>query len=442
MSVADILRGVGKGLATGARVAGAAAAPVLARTAEVVSGQAPELDAEKRQHQQQLEDAEINAKANELEAQLEMGRKYGTLDPAAQQQYVDAIANLYSHPRHAPLLMDRLRRAIHPNGTYAQDPTRPLPIATPAGGTAAADIRMQEGVEARTLADALTLADRRAQDTAENRARKPLKSTISGNVFLGVSDPNTGQNWGIQDLQPGGSAPDEAKAMYREYQQGRKEQQDEKDKQWEREQKEIEKRQEVTNANMLNRMQLQFQNMLSMGNFRAANNVVQGLEKNYATSQTLESRMKQLEPKALQGDQQAMLAILANHIAMTTHQPGASMRPTQALFDEAASAQPWLQKISKRVGSDGVISGVVLSPQQIRQMVDLAPIMVNADLAALTQARQLMGDQLNPSPAGTTGAKRVGRLLPKIEGKAAARPSSNDTTGKQFDWNSLPEVNP
>ena len=42
MAVADILSGIGKGLAT----AGRAAVPVLERTAEVVSGEAPQIDEE------------------------------------------------------------------------------------------------------------------------------------------------------------------------------------------------------------------------------------------------------------------------------------------------------------------------------------------------------------------------------------------------------------
>lgn len=139
MAIGDILRDVGEGVKTGARVAGAVAAPLGKAVAEEEAGYAPQIAAEKRQQQQKLEDAQIDAKAQELENQMALGQKYGTLTPDQQQQYVDAITNLYSHPRHAPTLMEKLRKAIHPNGAYAQGPTAPLANAVPTGGTAEAD---------------------------------------------------------------------------------------------------------------------------------------------------------------------------------------------------------------------------------------------------------------------------------------------------------------
>lgn len=138
MSVGDILKKAGQGALTGARAVGAVAAPLLSRTAEVVSGEAPQIDEEKRQQQAKMDDAALNAKADDLEAQLAMGRKYGTLTPEEQQQYVDQITALFSHPRHMNTLMTRLQRAIHPQGARYQE-NKPLPNATPTGGTAAAD---------------------------------------------------------------------------------------------------------------------------------------------------------------------------------------------------------------------------------------------------------------------------------------------------------------
>lgn len=453
MAVADILKDIGSGLATGAKAVGSVAQPILARTADVVSGEAPQIDAEQRRRQEALEDAAIDTKAKFLENQLAIAQKYGTLNPQQQQQYIDQITGLYSHPRHASKLMEKLRSAIHPNGAFAQESAGPLPNAVPTGGTNVADLlaknkaalgfdqqsdEQKEQLQRKALLDDVDFMRTNIQRFMPNAtpeqqqqflneyierktgvlSGKPqgMKINATGGVFTSITDPNSGRTWSASDLGPAGNAPAEAKKLYADYEAGVKGKQQEKDKEFEREQKAIQDRQAKNNENMLERMRLQFQNMLSMNNFRSANNVVQGLEKNYATSQTLESRMKQLEPKALAGDQQAMLAILANHIAMTTHQPGASMRPTKALFDEAASAQPWLQKIDKRVDQDGVLSGVVLSKDQIQQMVDLAPIMVNADLDALNQARQLMQGQLNPAPAGSTGAKRVGKILPKPGG--------------------------
>lgn len=137
MAIADILRDIG----TGTRAAGAVGSTVGQSLVNEEAGYAPQIAAEKRQHQEAMEDAQINSKAQELESSLAMGQKYGTLTPQQQQQYVDQISQLYSHPRHAGTLMEKLRKAIHPNGAVAQGPTTPLPNATPEGGTEAADVR-------------------------------------------------------------------------------------------------------------------------------------------------------------------------------------------------------------------------------------------------------------------------------------------------------------
>lgn len=69
-------------------------------------------------------------------------------------------------------------------------------------------------------------------------------------------------------------------------------------------------------------------------------------------------------------DQQAMLSLLANHLGMTMGlQKGA--RLNQALITEAQKAQPWLQGIKAKFDKDGYLSGVTLSPMQMKQMVDL-----------------------------------------------------------------------
>lgn len=137
MSIGDLLSGIGRGTA-------AVLQPLAERTAEVVSGQAPELDQERRQQALQLTNQQRELKANELEQQLEMGRKYGTLNADQQKQYVDAIAGLYSKPEDQGSLLQRIHKAIHPQGTTRQTGTVPLPNAVPQGGTAAADEAAKE----------------------------------------------------------------------------------------------------------------------------------------------------------------------------------------------------------------------------------------------------------------------------------------------------------
>ncbi len=140
MALADILKTVGEDVAKGAAAAGKAAVPILQRTAEVVSGEAPEIDAEDRRRAEALEDAQINEKSAILEHQLSDGQKYGTLTPDQQQQYIDAITGLYNKPRHAQVLMQKLQKAIHPQGAHAMGPQAPLASPTPQGGTLRADV--------------------------------------------------------------------------------------------------------------------------------------------------------------------------------------------------------------------------------------------------------------------------------------------------------------
>lgn len=155
MAVSDFLEKIGEGLEGGVKAAGRVAGAVLPVVGKSIvneeAGYAPQIAAEGRQHTQQMEDAQIQAKEQELTRQLDMGRKYGTLTPDQQSQYVEAITNLYSHPRHAGTLMEKLRQAVHPKGAVAS-PGQKLPDAGPAGGTAAADEANAEKLAAAKLA--------------------------------------------------------------------------------------------------------------------------------------------------------------------------------------------------------------------------------------------------------------------------------------------------
>ena len=86
------------------------------------------------------------------------------------------------------------------------------------------------------------------------------------------------------------------------------------------------------------------------------------------------------ERAALEGNQQAMLNILANHMGMTQGLQKGS-RINQAMWDEAMGSAPWMERILSRftkvdpTTGDRVITqplkGLTLSPEQIKQMVDL-----------------------------------------------------------------------
>ena len=109
---------------------------------------------------------------------------------------------------------------------------------------------------------------------------------------------------------------------------------------------------------------------LSMNDYKAAKKVVDTSTSDYNQSldrlQTMESNLK----SGMRGDQQAMLSLVANHIGMTLGaQKGA--RITRAVWDEATESAPLLQRASARFDDRGYLLGVTLTPDQMRQMVEL-----------------------------------------------------------------------
>lgn len=91
------------------------------------------------------------------------------------------------------------------------------------------------------------------------------------------------------------------------------------------------------------------------------------------TALTADDRLARMEKsftKGMAGDQQAQLALLADHLGMTFGmQKGAKLN--RGLIEEAQQSQPWLSKISAKFDKDGYLSGVALGPEQMKQMLDL-----------------------------------------------------------------------
>ena len=145
MSIGDILSSVGSGLATAGRVAGAVAGPVIQSLAEEESGQAPEIQAERRRQKMALQQQSVANDVNDLQNQLAMGIKYGTLNEDQQGAYKKAIAQKYMDAisqAAAPggNLTERLHAAVHGGGAPYQPYTAPLASATPEGGTQKRDV--------------------------------------------------------------------------------------------------------------------------------------------------------------------------------------------------------------------------------------------------------------------------------------------------------------
>src|SRR4029077_7036206 len=105
------------------------------------------------------------------------------------------------------------------------------------------------------------------------------------------------------------------------------------------------------------------------------------VEKAQATYQQSVSRynvMADALPRALQGDQQAMINLLYNHIGMTVGlQKGA--RITRDLIEEARTSAPWMSTLLARIGvgngfemTPELLRGVVIPPATMENMVSLA----------------------------------------------------------------------
>lgn len=108
-------------------------------------------------------------------------------------------------------------------------------------------------------------------------------------------------------------------------------------------------------------------------------------------------------------DQQAMLNLLANHLGMTMGlQKGA--RLTKDIIHEAQQSQPWLQGIQAHFDKDGYLSGVALSPTQMRQMVNLGQQRYIEDAKKSRSIGSYLGSQ-DDGPARIPGKATINYYL-------------------------------
>lgn len=238
--------------------------------------------------------------------------------------------------------------------------------------------------------------------TSTNQSVKPIRS---GQVTVGFT--YNGKPYFKTDMDKPDTPP-EVKEAFGALSQGEQDLIAQREKDRHEQYAEMEKRQRISLSAAMQRTIYQFQNSLASKQAGIADGLVGKQEQQYYAAQDLQQKMQSLLPDAMAGNQQAMVAILADHIAMTTHQPGASMRPTMTLFKEAADSQPWLQSYTKYLNSSGdgsleLLKGIVLSPEQIQNMVDLAPIVTAAEKNTLDQMQQDLGSTANPTPAQLQG---------------------------------------
>jgi hypothetical protein len=116
----------------------------------------------------------------------------------------------------------------------------------------------------------------------------------------------------------------------------------------------------------------------------------------------------------LKGDQQAMLSLLSNHLGMTMGlQKGA--RLNQAIISEAQQSRPWLQGLKAKFDQDGYLTGVTLTPEQMRQMVSLGEDRFRADVSKSRRSASMVG--INGEPQWEVDPDADPEALPKSLGE-------------------------
>lgn len=134
--------------------------------------------------------------------------------------------------------------------------------------------------------------------------------------------------------------------------------------------------------------------------------------KAHETMQGSLSRMNVMEKSyedaiADPSNQQSMLNLLANHLGMTMGLAKGA-RINQAMIEEAERSGVLTERIEAHFDRDGFLTGVVLTPRQMGQMVDLARTRLDQDRRALRETEQYYGFEGNNQPPGGGGQHQKG----------------------------------
>lgn len=122
----------------------------------------------------------------------------------------------------------------------------------------------------------------------------------------------------------------------------------------------------------------------------AKNDVLKAYQPTQDSAERMNVMTESYEKAVKDHDQQAMLNLLANHLGMTMGlQKGA--RITKDIVNEAKQSQPWLQGIASKFDKDGYLTGVTLSPNQMRQMVALGRSRYAEDAKKSRSTAQYLG---------------------------------------------------
>ncbi len=124
-----------------------------------------------------------------------------------------------------------------------------------------------------------------------------------------------------------------------------------------------------------------------------------------ASAERFNIMAKNYEDAIKNHDQQAMLSLLTNHIGMTLGaQKGA--RITKDIINEAIASRPWLKGLESKFDENGILSGVTLTPEQMRQMVSLGRERFSEDVKG-ARSRSSFRGYSGPDPERTPNASTM-----------------------------------
>jgi hypothetical protein len=483
MAIADFLKKVGSGVARGAKDVGKALEPIAERTAQVVSGEAPLIDEEERQRRWQALQADVASNIQQLQSQLAMGQKYGTLNPEQQQQYEDAIKQQNARLGQPQDHIRNLFKTVHGGkGATYQTPAPALPNAVPQGGTGAADVSLLEqkqglrpvpGVHPfqnkddgqwyqpmynRTGQMVNQVVEGYNPAVAHHMQQKIVVSKSHGGPIVASYDPQTGKTYDAQgqevtdakpyvkptnpQMKPGTS---KGKSMFAYY---NIDQHSWIDSDTNLPVKDFVPQPTFSQTGLYG-LDVAYDNngnahpvLLNRRNGQVtpapAGVLAPSQSKSIETARTeaigADARlriMKENEKKALDGDQQAQVSLLMNHIGMTLGAQKGT-RVNQATIRDAENSAPWTQTIYAKWGHfdeatgdwiyDGYKTGTNLTRDQIEQMVGLAKVVRDVKYQQLkdTAAAQGVNVSIPEFEEKTTNAApaKPGNILPKTGAKS------------------------
>jgi len=116
-------------------------------------------------------------------------------------------------------------------------------------------------------------------------------------------------------------------------------------------------------------------------------------------------------------DQQAMLSLLANHLGMTMGLQKGS-RLTRDIIREAQESRPWLQGLQAKFDKEGYLSGVTLTPEQMRQMVNLGRDRFAEDISKARNSARYLGAK-DDGPERTPSKATINMYIGMANGDVA-----------------------